>query len=361
MGGPAVAAGLARRLPILLHDAARRRQGVVHASARHTPRCWAHLLYLPTYILTYSLTYLRTYLPTDSLACLKHAAHRDLLPPTSLLSHLLAHLVQEPAEDDINYISCTVWDDKPSFDAWKAGDAFKEAHGGGTLGGIASMLVATARNTKGKPKAAMWEGLLPVSGGTAPEATPGGWRQVEADGSTTLEGEAFLAMNRFSVTPGGEAAFEARLATLALAPEPEPVALARAPSSSPASLPRRSRPAGALRGAGEHTRAVRGLQGVPAAAARRQRPRRLHPLHLERVARPRRLRGLARLRAARRQARPAGRRRAGGRQAGGRPAGWGQAAFRAEARADLLRGHSRARVRQGRVKGQARDTGVHFV
>jgi len=119
---------------------------------------------------------------------------------------------KEPAEDDINYISCTVWDDKPSFDAWKAGDAFKEAHGGGTLGGIASMLVATARNTKGKPKAAMWEGLLPVSGGTAPEATPGGWRQVEADGSTTLEGEAFLAMNRFSVTPGGEAAFEARFA-----------------------------------------------------------------------------------------------------------------------------------------------------
>ena len=71
-------------------------------------------------------------------------------------------MVQEPAEDDINYISCTVWDDKPSFEGWKAGDAFKEAHGGGTLGGIASMLVATARNTKGKPKAAMWEGMLPV-------------------------------------------------------------------------------------------------------------------------------------------------------------------------------------------------------
>ena len=79
----------------------------------------------------------------------------------------------------------------------------------------------------------MWEGLLPVSGGTAPEATPGGWRQVEADGSTTLEGEAFLAMNRFSVTPGGEAAFEARLATLTLAPDPEPVVLARSPCPRP--------------------------------------------------------------------------------------------------------------------------------
>merc|ERR1719483_1443214 len=74
------------------------------------------------------------------------------------------------------------------------------------------MLVATARNTKGKPKPAMWEGILPVSGTAAPEATPGGWRTVVADGSTTLEAEAFIAMNRFSVTEGGEAAFEARFA-----------------------------------------------------------------------------------------------------------------------------------------------------
>ena len=57
-------------------------------------------------------------------------------------------------EDDINYISCTVWEEFKDFDAWKTGDAFKEAHGGGTVGGIASMLLATARNTKGKPKAA---------------------------------------------------------------------------------------------------------------------------------------------------------------------------------------------------------------
>ena len=55
-------------------------------------------------------------------------------------------------------------------------------------------LVATLRNTKGKPKPAMWEGLLPV--GVAPD-TPtatgggggGGWRQVVADGKTQLDGE----------------------------------------------------------------------------------------------------------------------------------------------------------------------------
>jgi len=117
----------------------------------------------------------------------------------------------KPPEDDINYISCTVWEDFESFDAWKRGDAFKEAHGGGTIGGIASMLVATARNTKGKPKAAMWEGVLPVS--MAPDApAPGGWRQVEAEGESTLDGEAFVAMNRFSVSSGSEDAFEQRFA-----------------------------------------------------------------------------------------------------------------------------------------------------
>ena len=60
----------------------------------------------------------------------------------------------------------------PRFDA-------QEAHGGGTIGGVASMLLATAMNTKGKPKPAMWEGILPVSGELA-SPTPGGWQQVEA-------------------------------------------------------------------------------------------------------------------------------------------------------------------------------------
>merc|ERR1719310_1668775 len=87
----------------------------------------------------------------------------------------------QPYEDDINYISCTVWERFDDFDAWKRGDAFKEAHGGGTIGGIASMLIATAQNTKGKSKAAMWEGVLPVSMG-AGDAQTEAWRQVDADG-----------------------------------------------------------------------------------------------------------------------------------------------------------------------------------
>ena len=115
-----------------------------------------------------------------------------------------------PPEDDVNFISCTIWESKDNFDAWRTGDAFKEAHGGGTIGGIASMLLATARNTKGKPKLASWEGLLPQS--TTPSTPPAAWKQVEADGVTQLDGEAFVAMNRFSVVEGSEDAFEARFA-----------------------------------------------------------------------------------------------------------------------------------------------------
>ena len=85
-------------------------------------------------------------------------------------------------------ISCTVWEGFENFDAWKKGDAFKEAHGGGTIGGVASMLLATAMNTKGKPKAAMWEGLLPVSMPTTDAvASNDGWREVAADGETMLD------------------------------------------------------------------------------------------------------------------------------------------------------------------------------
>ncbi|KAL3911808.1 MAG: hypothetical protein SGPRY_008555, partial [Prymnesium sp.] len=118
----------------------------------------------------------------------------------------------EAYNDDINYISCTVWENEGAYDAWKSGDAFKEAHGGGTIGGIASMLLATAMNTKGKPKAAMWEGILPVS--IVPDAAPNaGWREVVADGESILPGECYIAMNRFSVKEGFEGTFEQRFAS----------------------------------------------------------------------------------------------------------------------------------------------------
>lgn len=117
------------------------------------------------------------------------------------------------APDDNNYLSCTVWQNYGNFEAWRKGDAFKEAHGGGTVGGVASMLLATAMNTKGKPVPAYWGGLLPVSTPGAPPPDGEGWRRVVADGEAMLDGECFLAMNRFSVAAGKEAAFEQRFAT----------------------------------------------------------------------------------------------------------------------------------------------------
>jgi len=119
-----------------------------------------------------------------------------------------------PDGDDAepNYVSCTVWQTIEDFNGWRTGDAFKEAHGGGTVAGVASMLLATAKNTYGKPKPAYWRGLLPT---TVPGAAPAdgeGWGRVAADGKSMLDRECFVAMNRFSVVAGKEAAFEEKFA-----------------------------------------------------------------------------------------------------------------------------------------------------
>lgn len=115
-------------------------------------------------------------------------------------------------DDENNYVSCTVWETYADFEAWRKGDAFKEAHGGGTVQGVVSMLAATAMNTKGKPKPAYWRGLLPESLPGRPPADGEGWKRVEADGQSTLPTDCFVAMNRFSVRSGSERAFEKRFA-----------------------------------------------------------------------------------------------------------------------------------------------------
>lgn len=119
----------------------------------------------------------------------------------------------EETENDPNYISCTVWEKYENFESWRKGDAFKEAHGGGTVKGVLSMLAATARNTKGgKPKPAYWQGLLPETVAGTPPDDSKGWRRLVADGTSTLPTECFVAMNRFSVLPNMEAAFETKFA-----------------------------------------------------------------------------------------------------------------------------------------------------
>jgi len=113
-----------------------------------------------------------------------------------------------------NYVSSTVWDSYENFDTWKKGNAFKEAHGGGTIKGVVSMIAATARNTKGgKPKLAYWEGLLPTIIEGKPLGNGEDLRTVDADGETILPTDCFVAMNRFSVRSGMGNAFETKFAS----------------------------------------------------------------------------------------------------------------------------------------------------
>lgn len=114
-----------------------------------------------------------------------------------------------------NYVSFTIWDKKSSFSAWRSGEAFKEAHGGTSIGAFVKTMVSSALVLRGAPRPAFYDGLLQQS--TIPEAvedTVDGWRtNVLADGVTTLPTECFVACNQFFVAPENAAAFEQRWAT----------------------------------------------------------------------------------------------------------------------------------------------------
>ena len=117
-------------------------------------------------------------------------------------------------EEESDYVSLTIWSNKENFDAWRTGEAFKEAHGGGTIFGFAEMLISSLMVLKGGPKPAFYDGLMPLS--TSPDALinewqqADGWRSVVADGKTPLKSDVYVAMNRFKVFPGSEVAFEQR-------------------------------------------------------------------------------------------------------------------------------------------------------
>jgi heme-degrading monooxygenase HmoA len=117
-------------------------------------------------------------------------------------------------DDDYSYVSFTIWDGKPAFTAWRKGDAFKEAHGGTSIGAFLTTMVSSLLVLKGAPSPVFWDGLMHQS--VKPESVPvteGGWRVVEADGKEQLPTEAFIACNRFAVLPGQEKAFEERWAS----------------------------------------------------------------------------------------------------------------------------------------------------
>jgi heme-degrading monooxygenase HmoA len=114
-----------------------------------------------------------------------------------------------------NYVSFTIWEKKSDFSAWRSGEAFKEAHGGTSIGAFMKTMVSSALVLKGAPKPAFYDGLLLQS--ITPESIPDtvdGWRSVNADGVTTLPVECFVACNQFFVPllDGAAAAFEQRWA-----------------------------------------------------------------------------------------------------------------------------------------------------
>ena len=92
-------------------------------------------------------------------------------------------------DDEYDYVSLTIWEDKTGFDAWRTGEAFKEAHGGGTLFGFVEMLVSSMMVLKGNPKPAFYDGLLPVVKPPPEDVkwkSVGGLRDVPADGVNPL-------------------------------------------------------------------------------------------------------------------------------------------------------------------------------
>lgn len=117
-------------------------------------------------------------------------------------------------EDEYNYVSFTIWENVDNFQDWYKGEAFKEAHGGGSLFGFVEMLVNATFTLNGAPKPAFYDALLPVT--TPPDMSgkrvEAGWRVVEADGRNVLDAECFAVMNRFRVAEGREIDFEQRWA-----------------------------------------------------------------------------------------------------------------------------------------------------
>merc|ERR1719163_836430 len=74
-------------------------------------------------------------------------------------------------------------------------------------------MISSLRVLKGAPSPVFYDGLLHLAAPPSEDPSKpveGGWRVVEADGKNLLEGECFVAANRFAVRPGAEAAFEER-------------------------------------------------------------------------------------------------------------------------------------------------------
>jgi heme-degrading monooxygenase HmoA len=105
-----------------------------------------------------------------------------------------------------NYMSFTIWNKKSDFSAWRNGDAFKEAHGGTSIGAFLSTMVNSAFVLRGPPKPAFYDGLLVQSTTTEQQSFQpqlvDGWRAVSADGVSTLPTESFIQLTKYYVPTG---------------------------------------------------------------------------------------------------------------------------------------------------------------
>jgi len=112
-----------------------------------------------------------------------------------------------------NYVSFTVWENENDFATWRKGDAFREAHGGTSVGAFVSTMIKSLKQVRGKPKLALYDGLTVQS--TKPEEEESevvGKKDIALEDGTTLPPECFVACNQFFVPDENSIAFEQRWA-----------------------------------------------------------------------------------------------------------------------------------------------------
>lgn len=127
----------------------------------------------------------------------------------SLFKRVPAYGVNFEDEDGYgNYISFTYWEDKSHFDAWRTGEAFKEAHGGGGITDFVKLLGTALFILNGSPKPAFYDALLVNPGETLSFATENGWRNVVSDGQNCIDPDIFMVQNKFKIVRGKEVDFE---------------------------------------------------------------------------------------------------------------------------------------------------------
>lgn len=122
-----------------------------------------------------------------------------------------------------NYVSFTIWERKSDFSVWRKGDAFKEAHGGTSIGAFLSTMVNSAMVLRGPPRPAFYDGLQTVSVVPSLEGRPlleDGWRKVEADGINLLPAECFVVLEKHYVNPEFALEFEQKYGSLFPTVEP---------------------------------------------------------------------------------------------------------------------------------------------